>query len=432
MNPRMNRRRQQQARLLVALTVTLITLSLYLHQRMQTAQALSADLVISQVYGGGGNRGAPYRNDFVELFNRSTTTVSLRGMSVQYASATGTGNFGSTAVVVLSGSLAPGQYYLVQQASGGANGVLLPTPDATGTVNMSGTGGKVALVNSTTGLACNGGSTPCSAAQMALIKDLVGWDGANFYETSPAPATTNSTSVSRLAAGCTETDNNAADFTAGAPTPRNTASALNPCGGGTSLNIGDVTQAETNSGTTTFSFNVSLSAPAPPSGVTFTVNTADGTTNPANAGSDYVAIVNGPGSISGGGTSTTVNVTVNGDTMVETNETFFVNISNVVGASAGDTQGLGTITNDDVTITPIYAIQGSGMSSPLVSANVNTTGIVTGKRSFGSSNNGFYIQDPIGDGDMNTSDAILVFTGSTVPTVNVGDAVQVNGTVSEF
>ena len=89
---------------------------------VQSAQALSPDIVISQVYGGGGNAGAPYQNDFVELFNRGTTTVSLSGMSVQYASATGTGNFGTNPIAALSGSLAPGQYYLVQLA-GGTTGV---------------------------------------------------------------------------------------------------------------------------------------------------------------------------------------------------------------------------------------------------------------------------------------------------------------------
>src|SRR6185369_1498881 len=66
------------------------------------------------------------------------------------------------------------------------------------------------------------------------------------------------------------------------------------------LNIGDVTQAEGDAGTTTFNFNVSLTAPAGAGGVSFTVNTADGTTNPASAGSDYVAIVNGSGSITQG------------------------------------------------------------------------------------------------------------------------------------
>jgi len=192
------------------------------------ARAVSADLVISQVYGGGGNSGAPYTNDFVEIFNRGTTTVSLSGLSIQYASATGTGNFGSNPVVLLSGTLAPGQYYLVQLA-GGATGAPLPAPDATGTINASATAGKFALVNSTSGLACNGGSTPCSPAQLALIVDLVGYGSANFFEGAPAPALSNTTAALRNSNGCSETDNNASDFTAGAPNPRNTASPTNPC-----------------------------------------------------------------------------------------------------------------------------------------------------------------------------------------------------------
>ena len=48
--------------------------------------ALSADIVISQVYGGGGNSGATYTHDFIELFNRGTAPVSLSGWSVQYSS----------------------------------------------------------------------------------------------------------------------------------------------------------------------------------------------------------------------------------------------------------------------------------------------------------------------------------------------------------
>jgi predicted extracellular nuclease len=193
------------------------------------AFAVSPDIVISQVYGGGGNSGAPYTNDFVELFNLGTTPVSITGWSIQYASATGTGSFGGNPVTLLSGVLAPGQYYLVQMA-GGASGVPLPTPDAIGTVSMSGTGAKVVLVNSSSGLACNGGSTPCSPADLAQIVDLVGWGAANFYEgAGAAPGTSNTTSASRMSGGCIDTDDNAADFTAGAPNPRNTSSPVNLC-----------------------------------------------------------------------------------------------------------------------------------------------------------------------------------------------------------
>jgi predicted extracellular nuclease len=198
------------------------------------------------------------------------------------------------------------------------------------------------------------------------------------------------------------------------------------------LNINDVTQAEGNAGTTTFTFTVSLTAAAPAGGVSFTVNTADGTTNPANAGSDYVAIVNGAGSIPEGATSTTVNVTVIGDTTLEPSETFFVNISGVTGATAGDVQGLGTIQNDEVTLTAIHTIQGSGTASPFANGtSLTTTGIVTGLRS-----NGFFLQTPDAgaDADPNTSEGIFIFTASAPPaaTVAIGNSVQVTGTLSEF
>ncbi|HST52445.1 MAG TPA: Calx-beta domain-containing protein [Pyrinomonadaceae bacterium] len=193
-----------------------------------------------------------------------------------------------------------------------------------------------------------------------------------------------------------------------------------------SLSIGDVTQAEGDSGTTNFNFTVSLSQPADVGGVTFTVNTADGT---ATAGSDYVAIVNGSGSITQGNTSTTVTVQVNGDTTIEANETFFVNISNVTGAGVTDAQGLGTITNDDVTLTGICQIQGSGTTSPVVGQSVTTRGIVTGIK-VGS---GFYIQDDSCDADPNTSNGVFVFTGATIPAAAVvGNQVQVGGKVQEF
>jgi uncharacterized protein len=317
--------------------------------RVGTVQAASPDIVISQVYGGGGNTSAPYTNDFVEIFNRGAESVSLSGLSIQYASATGTGNFSSNGIVLLSGTLNPGQYYLVQQASGGTNGGALPAPDATGAVNMSGTGGKVALVASTSGLACNGNSTPCSAAQLALIKDLIGWGSANFYETAAAPATTNATAAIRKASGCTETDNNSADFEAAAPTPRNTASAVNVCPVALpNIFINDVSANEGNSGTTTFSFTVSLSAPAGAGGVTFDIATADGTATTAD--NDYASNSLTSQTIPAGSSSYTFDVAVNGDTGVETDETFFVNVTNVTGATVVDGQGQGTIKNDDATL----------------------------------------------------------------------------------
>jgi hypothetical protein len=196
-------------------------------------QAVSMDLVISQVYGGGGNVGATYTNDFIEIFNLGTTPVSLAGLSLQYASATGTGLFGAASNLITELPLfilQPGQYFLIQEAQGLSGTTALPTPDYIDPtpITMSATGAKVALVDTTVSLGCNGGSTPCSPSALATIIDLVGWGSANFFEGAAAPATSNTLALFRNDGGLTDTDNNAADFFTGSPTPRNTASPLNP------------------------------------------------------------------------------------------------------------------------------------------------------------------------------------------------------------
>ena len=188
-------------------------------------------MVLSQVYGGGGNSGATLKNDYIELYNGGASAVSLAGWSVQYASASGT-----TWQVTNLGAytLQPGQYYLIQEAQGAGGTQNLPTPDATGTIPMSGTAGKVALVSSTTALS---GSAPSSPS----IVDVVGFGSANFYEGSgPAPAPSNTAADLRAAAGCTDTDQNNSDFATATPVPRNTASPKGSCsvgGGGTPRSI---------------------------------------------------------------------------------------------------------------------------------------------------------------------------------------------------
>ncbi|MBG6081524.1 ExeM/NucH family extracellular endonuclease [Rubrivivax gelatinosus] len=187
----------------------------------------SAGVVISQIYGGNGNA---FASDYVELFNNGRSAVDLSGWSVQYASATGTGSFASNGVTPLAGTLQPGHWYLVQLKT--TSGNALPTPDATGNSDLSGSNGKVALLDTATGLACNGGSTACSAEQQAHFVDLVGYGSANFYKGSgAAPAASSSSALLRKAGGCTDSGNNASDFVTGTPAPRNSATAAVPCSG---------------------------------------------------------------------------------------------------------------------------------------------------------------------------------------------------------
>ncbi len=203
-------------------------------ERETTRNLVSEGIVISQIYGGGGNSSAPFTNDFVELFNRGTVPVSINGWSIQYASATGTGNFGASSTMLTelpNVTIQPGQYYLVQQA-GGATGSPLPTPDLIDAtpIAMAAASGKVALANISTTLGCNGGSTTCNATQLAQIVDLVGFGAANFFEGSGAVAAlSNTTAGLRKGGGCTETDNNNTDFSTDAPAPRNTSTPQSSC-----------------------------------------------------------------------------------------------------------------------------------------------------------------------------------------------------------
>ena len=162
-----------------------------------TAAVDGSTAVISEVYGGGGNKGAPFTNDFIELYNPTNSPIDLTGWSVEYFSSKGNSG-GKTA---LSGSIPASGHYLIQEGGGGT-GEPLPTPDAEGSLNMSGSKGSVKLYDA-------------SGAEV----DVVGYGAASISEGSPTPALSNTTSAQRNAAGA-DTDDNSADFSTGAPTPK--------------------------------------------------------------------------------------------------------------------------------------------------------------------------------------------------------------------
>ncbi len=168
-------------------------------------------LYISQVYGGGGNSGSLYKSDFVELYNAGATTIDLSNYAVQYTSATGS----VWQETLLSGLVLPGHYYLIQE-SGGASGTQnLPTPQVSGTINLSSSSGKIALTKSQTLLT---GSNPLANSS---IVDFIGYGTADTYlGTAAAPALSNTTSAIRANYGNTNSSSNSADFSTGVVTPR--------------------------------------------------------------------------------------------------------------------------------------------------------------------------------------------------------------------
>jgi len=199
---------------------------------------LVTHVVISEVYGGGGNSGSTWKNDFIELYNPTSAPVNITGWSVQYASATGV--FSSGALTVLSGTIAPKGFYLVQEAQGAGGTQSLPTPDAVGTLAMSGTNGKVALASNSTAIAGLGDPD---------VVDFIGYGATAtaFEGTGPAPTLSNTTSAERkaslastaatlgpggaeeLAGNGRDANNNSADFVAQtAITPQSSFGSIEP------------------------------------------------------------------------------------------------------------------------------------------------------------------------------------------------------------
>lgn len=380
-----------------------------------SAAQAAGNVVISQVYGAGGNAGATLTHDYVELHNRSNATVSLAGWSVQYTSANGTGALGASGnLVTLTGSLEPGQFYLVRMA-GGTVGATMPTADREGTIAMAAGAGKVALVRQETSLGCNGGSSVCSLQQTALIEDLVGYGStANFFEGSgPTPAPSATLAVFRAASGCTDTDDNAADFATGTPAPRNKASAFVTCGpgggGGNNAPIVPSCPDQIAVAGTASSFTVS----AKDADSRVTAASVVGTLPAGVTLGSFVAST-------GDDVDATQSFSV-ANTLAAGNYNLSLKWDNDEAQTASCTFKLSVSG-----IVTIPAIQGSGAKSPMDGASVTTSGIVTKLI-----NNGFYLQDPVGDGDDATSDGIFVFT-SSVPTVEVGDKVTVSAKVLEY
>lgn len=380
------------------------------------AGTAQAQVVISQVYGGGGNAGATWRSDFIELHNTGSTAVDLGGWSVQYASAAGT----SWTRTPLSGTIAPGGYYLVKQADGSGGTTPLPTPDATGTIAMSGTAGKVALVSANTSLS---GGCPLGGATL----DFVGFGGANCAETTPTAQLSNTTAAIRKDDGCTDSGNNSADFAIAAPAPRNSASGARVCGvSRVLLSIADAQVAEGQAGTRALTFVVSLTQPAGPGGVTLRWSTSSGS---ATAGEDYAAVAAGEATIPAGADRVELAVQVAGDTVEEADETLQVTIASATGAEIADGSATGTILNDDFPIIPISRIQGAGERSEYAGRVVATRGIVTGRKS-----TGFFIQsrEIDADADPATSEGLFVFMRTMPDSIAPGRWVAVRGTVIEY
>ena len=372
----------------------------------------AGSVVISEVYGGGGNNGATLRNDFIELFNRTNTAVSLEGTSVQYGSSSGT----TWQVTALHGSIPANGYYLVQEAIGAGGSLSLPNPDASGTIAMAAGAGKVILVAQTSPLS---GACPTGA----LVLDTVGYGGANCSETTPTPGLSNTTSASRNGAGAIDSDNNLADFTVGEPTPRG---ATEP---GPQVLATFPTHTGSDAATQT-NLSVTFSEPVDVTGAWFTLACA-------TSGSHAATVVGGP----------TVFI-LDPEIDLAPSETCTLTLlagqisdqdtddpSDTLAANYVATFTTGGVETCGDPATKISAVQGSGSASPVTGSTVSIEAVVVGDyQGQPSQFGGFHLQEQDGDADgvPATSEGIFVFHGLAGLPVQPGDVVRIRGTVAEF
>lgn len=396
-------------------------------------------LVISQVYSGGGstNPEASFKQDFIELFNAGSAPANLSGLRLQYGSATGTGNWNLGTPALPNVDLQPGQYYLIASGTVSTGGADFPlTPDHTVNLNLAAGSGKLGLFDIDTAV-----SGACPDADRV---DAVGWGTANCFEgAAAAPTLSISLAAFRADGGCTDTDNSAADFSTGTPTPRNSSSPFNICGGGPEPTLPIVSfSADTIS---------VLEGDVTPAALVFTVNFA-----PAIASGEEISFdVSYSGDTArytcGGSPCATTTVTLDDsdqspylievqtvpDTLTNGNATVTITLDNFTGTDATQPDPIsksGTIIDDDIAYIAINAIQGSGQASPMVGNIVTTRGIVTGVTSNGRS---YYLQSLPGDEDADaaTSEGLYIFGTAASPAATglaVGDFVYVTGTVVEY
>jgi predicted extracellular nuclease len=363
------------------------------------ADPAGSQVVINEVYGGGGNSGSHYKSDFVELYNPTGAAVDLTGWTVQYRSATGT----SPSKTTLAGSVAAHGHYLIQESTGtSGDQVAVPSPDLTGTLALSATGGVVILVNSATSITSQG-----DLSTVAGVVDAVGWGTTttSYEGTAPAPATDNTTSVSRTNA--VDTNHSDADFTKGAPTPQGSASDT----GSTPVTVTSPGAQTATAGTAITPLTLAATGGTAP--YTWTA-----TGLPAGLAISADGTVSGTPTTAG---SSSVTVTATDSAAATGSATFGFDVAPAAP-----------------TITPIADIQGVNPdTSPYAGQTVTTQGVVTADYATGGFN-GFFLEtggaggSEAADATPGASDAVFVFGSVSAAQVTIGESVQVTGKVSEF
>ncbi len=377
--------------------------------------ASSTTVVISQVYTAGGNSGATYNADNVELFNLSSAPVSLSGYALQYFSATGAGSASTVSALPTGVVLQPGQRYLVQATPSTTSGIALPSAaDYTASnLAMGASAGRIYLTSTTTTLS---GASGCPTAN---VIDYVGYGTtAICYEGSRAPAPSLSQPIARTNA-CVDVDNNGTEFALSSTPARDSASAATSC----SATL--LSSAAANPSTVVAGSATLLTA----TGSTGLTVTGDLSTFPGGSSTQPFYDDATHGDVTAGDGTYSYTFTVPNSAAANN---YSIPVTARSASAGTGNVSIALTVQLPLATTPIHTIQGATPgASPYAGQSVTTSGIVIDVLS-----SGFHLQgrDSADDADPSTPEGIYVYTGSgKVPSnVTVGTELEVTGKVAIY
>ena len=194
-----------------------------------------SNIRISQIYTRGGEAGAAFQNDFIELFNRGNVDVDVSGWTLSISNFAGTPpniQISSSGIKLFNPNgiiIGPGRHLLIKFGGSGTNGQAITTSDINlNPVPLSDTGGQIALVAKDQTLPF--GYCPAAPDLTGLVVDYVGYGIAICYEGTVTLAPPPDVSLTRVGGGCTDNNNNLADFSFATPNPRSRLNSATPCG----------------------------------------------------------------------------------------------------------------------------------------------------------------------------------------------------------
>jgi 5'-nucleotidase len=365
------------------------------------ASPAGTGLVISEAYVNGGSANASYINKFVELYNPTSSTISLVGDTLQYRAPTSTVVPSGAQVFTLTGTVASHGHFLIELPSNGSTsnpGAPLPTPDLStgGSINPGAAGGTLFIAASASGV------LPTDAS----VIDKIGWGTSNSPEGTAASGNSVVLSYQRDAAG-TDTDNNAADFHTATPDPQDAAS---DGGGATTVTVTSPGTQNATAGTAIAPLTL----------------TASGGTQP------YTWTASGLPS----GVSLSGDGVLSGTPVTAGTSTVTITATDSTGASGSASFSFQVVA--PTVVVSIAAIQGTNTdTSPYAGQTVTTQGVVTADYATGGFNE--FVIETGGAGGTEAQDqtpgasnAVFVFGSTAAAQVHIGESVQVSGKVEEF